>query len=255
MALRLTSAITDGIRRVLTRTGGVLFGLLLLQQFLLITSLNTVLEAQAPRAAADVIGLSLPVPATVAGAVFLGSVVFSGVYFVVLARAFARPQSRLSSFPADLYTRRMGRATLSMLVGGLVVSIAITVGFVLFILPGLFLSACFLFFIFAIGVEDRGVTGALKRSWALSKGHRLRLVVIVLATGLAGLVVGVVPTLFQLAGAPALGDVATVLLNGTIFVFVYGVMAAAYLQVRQGDGSMGGPGTAATAPASGDLEL
>jgi hypothetical protein len=254
MALRLTSAVIDGIGRVLTRTGGVLFGLLLLQQLLLVTSLNTVLEAQAPVAAADVVGLTLPVPATVAGALFLGSVVFSAVYFVVLARALARPRPQLSSFPADLYTRRMGRATLSMLVGGLVVAIAVTVGFVLLFLPGLFLAACFLFFIFAIGVEDRGVTGALKRSWTLSKGHRLRLAVVVFATGLGGLVIGVVPTLFQLAGAPALGDVATVLLNGTIFVFVYGVMAAVYLQVRQGDGSTGGPGTAATTSPSGDLE-
>jgi hypothetical protein len=56
---------------------------------------------------------------------------------------------------------------------------AIMVGFALLFLPGLFLSACLLFVAFAVGAEDRGVIGALKRSWQLSKGNRLRLGVIV----------------------------------------------------------------------------
>ena len=120
MALQLIDAITDGTRRVLTRTGGVLLVLLLAQQLLLVTSINTLLAAEAPPTAADMVGLTIPVSGTVAGAILLGTFFFSGVYFVVLSRAFARPLPQLSSFPTELYTRRVGRATLSTLVGGIV---------------------------------------------------------------------------------------------------------------------------------------
>ena len=247
MTLQLIRAFTDGLDRITTRTGGVLFVLLVVQQLLTVTSLNTVIAAQAPPAAADVIGLSLPIPATAAGAVFVGALLFSAVYFVVLSRGFARPLPELASFPTTLYTRRMGRASLTMLVAGVVSFLAIMVGFTLLFLPGLFLSACLLFVVFAVGVEDRGVIGALTRSWRLSKGNRLRLVVIVFLTGVGGALVGVVPGLFQLAGATAAGDLATIGLNSVLFTFVYGIVADAYRQLTDDTAGFGGDGTATTA--------
>jgi hypothetical protein len=247
MTLHLTDAITDGSRRVFTRTGGILFVLLLVLQALLVTSLNTVIATEAPPAAADVIGLTLPISGTVAGAVFVATALSNAVYFVVLSRAFARPLSQLSSFPAELYTRRIGRASLTMLVSGFVTFLAIMIGFALLFLPGLFLSACLLFVIFAVGVEDRGVIGALKRSWRLSKGNRLRLVVIVFLTGVVGALVGAAQSLFQVAGAAALGDLAAIGLNSVLFTFVYGIVAAAYRQVADEDGDRGGADTATTA--------
>ncbi|MFB6159674.1 MAG: hypothetical protein ABEJ61_00680 [Haloferacaceae archaeon] len=246
MALQLTKAVTDGSRRVLSRTGGVLFAALLVHQLAVVTSLNTVIAAQLPPAATEVVGLSLPVPAPVAGAVLAAAVGFGGVYFVVLARALTRPTTRLSSFPADLYTRRIGRATLTMLVGGAVVSLAVTVGFVLLFLPGLFLAACFLFFAFAVGVEDRGVVGAIERSWRISRGNRLRLVAFVLAVGALGLLFGTVPAALQVAGAAALGDLVSALLNAALYTFVHGVAAAAYLQLADGGRGPGGSNAVAS---------
>ncbi|WP_152041726.1 hypothetical protein [Salinigranum salinum] len=245
MALQLIDAITDGTRRVLTRTGVVLLALLFAQQLLLVTSLNTLIAAEVPPEAADVIGLSLPVSGTVAGAILLGAFLFTAVYFVILARAFARPMTRLSSFPTELYTRRIGRATLTMLVGGIVVFLAIMIGFVLFFIPGLFLAVCFLFVIFTVGVEDRGVLSALKRSWSLSKGNRLRLAVIVVFSGISGSLIGAVPALFQVAGASTIGDLVSVLLNSILFTFIYGVTASAYLQLAEDDGDRGDPNVVA----------
>jgi hypothetical protein len=255
MALQLIDAVTDGTRRVLTRTGGILLGLLLAQQLLLVTSINTLLAAELPPAATDVIGLTIPIPGTVAGAILLGTFLFSGVYFVVLSRAFARPMSQLSSFPKELYTRRIGRATFSTLVGGIVVFVAVMIGFAFLFLPGLFLAACFLFFIFAVGVEDRGVLGALKRSWGLSKGNRLRLVAIVLISAIVGTLVGLVPTVLQLAGAAALGDLVTILTNSVLFTFVYGITASAYLQLAGGEGGLGGPKSSTQTSTGPDPEI
>jgi hypothetical protein len=47
--------------------------------------------------------------------------------------------------------------------------------------------------------------------------------------------------------APILGDVATIFLNSVLFIFVYGIMAEAYLQVSEGDTGPGGTSTSVTA--------
>ena len=46
--------------------------------------------------------------------------------------------------------------------------------------------------------------------------------------------------------APILGDFATILLNSALFIFVYGIMAEAYLQVSERDTGLGGTSTSAT---------
>lgn len=237
MALQLSRAIGDGIRRVPTLTGGVLFGLLLVTQVLTVASANTLVEGALPAEAAPQIGLTLPLSGAAAAVLLGATYAFTGVYFVLVARGFARPLSELSTFPAELYTRDVGRATLRTIVGGIVVGVAVAVGTLMLFLPGLFLAVSFLFFIFAVGVEDRGVVDALRRSWDLARGNRLRLGLVVALLAGAGMIVGIVPPLFAAAGAPALGDLTSALLNSVLFVFVYGIMAAAYLQLRDGDGA------------------
>ncbi|WP_248898184.1 hypothetical protein [Haloplanus halobius] len=142
-----------------------------------------------------------------------------------------------------------------MLVSGCIVLLAVMIGFAFLFLPGLFLSACFFFVIFTIGIEDQGVIGSLKRSWGLSQGHRLRLVVLVLSIGISSTVISVVPTLLRTASTPALGDFATILLNSILFIFVYGIMAEAYLQVTEEASSLGGTNTSTTASTKNTPEI
>ena len=239
MALQLGHTFSDGIRRVLTRTGGVLLaGLLVVQLFVQVSVNTAVIGFVPPQAAAQVgetIGPTLPVSGTVGGLLLVGSIALSSVYFVVMARALARPLPELATFPADLLTRRLGRATLSMLLGGVIVMLSVTIGLTLFVLPGVFLAVCFLFFIFAVGVEDRGFLAALRRSWRLSRGSRLKLTVVVLLSGAIGAVTGVVGTVLDLAGSPVVADLASNAVSSVLFVFLYAIMAAAYLQVREDD--------------------
>jgi hypothetical protein len=128
----------------------------------------------------------------------------------------------------------MGRATLSLFVGGLVVGPAIMIGFVLLFLPGVFLAVSFLFFTFVVGVEDRGIVGALKRSWGLSRGHRLKLAVLVFLAGVVGGVSGIVGTIFNVAGSAIVGELIVNTINSILFVLLYGIIAAAYLQLQDG---------------------
>lgn len=258
MALRLGRTFSDGIRRVLTRTGGVLFAALLAIQFLLQTSINTavlgVIPPDVPGEGSEMLGLALPVSGTVGTLLAVAAFVLNFVFFVGLSRALTRPKAELSTVPATLFTRRLGRATLSMAVGGIVVGLLVSVGIVLLLLPGVFLAVCFLCFIFAIGVEDRGVGGALRRSWDLSRGNRLKLAVIVIFAGVIGAVVGTAGALFDLAGAPIVAELVTTTLSSLLFVVLYGIMAAAYLQLTADDTGVYNPNTADPAAGTVDVE-
>ncbi len=234
MALQLTSVITNGLRRTVSRTGAILFASLVALQLLLMTSLNTVIASVAPAEMTGQVGLALPISQTVAGVLLIGTYILLMVYAVVAARGLARPLTDLGEFPSTLYTRRLGRATLSMLAGLILLSVAVMIGFVFLIIPGLVLSACFLCFIFTVGVEDRGPIAGLKRSWALARGNRLRLVALVVLIGLLSGVVGFVPTVVSAVGSPAAGTVVTVLINSLLLVPVYGMIAAVYLQLTTG---------------------
>lgn len=237
--MQLGRAVSDGIRRVLTPTGVILLVIFIAIQLLIQSSVNTMVVGLFPPGPAGEIevalGLTLPVSGTVAGGVFVVAVLLSSGYFVVLARAFARPLGALSRLPVDLYTRRIGRATLTMLVGGLIVWFSVFIGTVFLFLPGIFLATCFLFFIFAVGVEDMGPIGALKRSWKLSRGNRLKLAVLVIFSGVIGLVIGILSAITDLADSVVVAELISISLSSILFVLLYGMMAAAYLQVQNDD--------------------
>lgn len=250
MSLRLGSAFADGIRRVLTRTGGILLVSLLVFQLLVQTSVNTaVLGVIPPESTAQIegqLGLTLPIPTAAAAALLVVALLLNAAFFVALARGLTRPIDELGSFPESLYTRRIGRATISVLGAGIVAGIAVSVGFVLLLIPGIFLAVCFLFVPFEIAVGDDRTGAALKRSWARSRGNRLRLTVLVILAGVIGGVIGVVGAGFDVARAAVVGDVVTNLLSTVLFVGLYGIIADAYVQLRDdGNDGIGGSGTAA----------
>jgi hypothetical protein len=258
MALQIGRAISDGVKRTFTRTGGILFVGLLATQLLVQSSINTAaLDLLSSEPEIDPgtagIGLTLPVSARVAGGLFAVGFVASSAYFVVLSRALTRPTDELSAFPPALYTRRMVRATLSLLVGGAVVGLSVTIGLFLLVLPGLFLAACFQFFIFAVGVEDRGIVGGLRRSWALSRGNRLKLGLLVVLAGVSGGAGGAIGSVLRLIGAPAAADLASAVINSALFLVLYGVIAAAYRQIREDDPDGPDGGRTTTDPGDGTV--
>ena len=256
MSLQLGSAFVDGIRRVLTRTGGILLVSLLVLQLLVQISINTaVLGALPPEGVAQLqgqLGLTLPVPAGVAAVLLVLALLLNAAFFVTLARGLTRPIDELGSFPELLYTRRIGRATLSVLGAGIVVGVAVSIGFALLILPGIFLATCFLFVPFEVGVGDERAGAALKQSWALSRGNRLRLTVIVILAGVIGAIIGAVGAIFNVVRAAVAGDVVANLLTTILFVGLYGIIADAYVQLR-GDEHEAAGGSGAATPAEGGV--
>ncbi|PHQ39080.1 hypothetical protein DJ69_08155 [Halorubrum persicum] len=235
MALQLSHAISDGIRRTVSRTGGILFlGFLAIQFGLQISANSAVLGLIPPQAAeqfSQAAGITLPIPGSVSVVLFVSLMILSATYFVILSRTFAQSPSEMSRFPASL-SQQLGQTTIFALVGGLIITVSIMFGTVLLIFPGLFLAASFLFFIFAVAVEERGIISSLKRSWDLARGSRLKLGILVVMSAIFGGVIGTITPLLTLAGLPIVADVVTVVLTAAFFVPYYATIASAYLQLR-----------------------
>jgi uncharacterized membrane protein len=123
--------------------------------------------------------------------------------------------------------------TLNGFVGGIVLGVLVTIGLVLFILPGVFLYVVFLFLRQEIALQDRNFVDALAESYELTKGNRLTLfglVAILFVVALAGLVPGFAATL---AGVPTLVATAIGLLVGPVVaLFGIAVTTRAYVQLR-----------------------
>lgn len=126
----------------------------------------------------------------------------------------------------------MGWATVNLLVGGIVVGLLVLVGLVLLVVPGLYLIASFALFHFYVAVEDDGFVAAMKKSWNLASGHRLRVFVVLL---LLSVVSSVVSNATQLLfGSSGLGLVVTSLLSGVVSVYAVAVLADVFVQLRRG---------------------
>ena len=62
----------------------------------------------------------------------------------------------------------------------IIYAVIIAIGFALFFLPGLYLSLRFQFFIASMVDEDTGVIESFRRSWTITKGHTVQLLIVML---------------------------------------------------------------------------
>jgi len=257
MGFKLSHAISDGLRRTLTKTGGLLFIGFLIIQIVTQATVNTAVLSYFPIGTSTQMGpstgLVLPVSGTVALALFAALLVLSAAFFVVIGRAMVQPLGDFSTVPADA-TRHLGRTTLAMLLGGVVVSMSVFVGTLFFLVPGLFLATSFLFIAFTIAAEDRSVIGGLKRSWALASGSRLKLFVLVILTTVFGGVIGGIAPLLDLTGVPVTSEVIIAVVTAVFMTLYYGILAASYIQLRD-DKSDVNHGSSGPVNASGILKL
>lgn len=232
MALRIGDAVGDGVQRAISYSGGVLMVLIFGYQLLFVGAVNRITAALLPPDVQEssTLGVVLPVPVGVAAGLAVVGLLVGMVLYLVATRALTRDPADLDTLPAELWTRRIGRATLSAVGANLVVTLAVLVGLVFLVVPGVFFAVSFLFVVFAIGVEDARAVDALRRSWRLARGDRWSLLALALLVGvITGLGSGIGSTLSVLA--PVAGQVASLALAAVFSVVGYGILADAYLQL------------------------
>lgn len=231
MALHLGRAIGNGIRRTLNVTGLVLMVLMFVYTFGFVTATNTIVANALPGRLQSQAQIGFALPLSTASAATLGGVcmLIGMVVLLVAARAFVRePGNR--GWDGSLFTRRMGWAILSAIAANILVSIAVSIGFVLLVIPGLYLAVSFMFVFFGIAVEDLGVLDAMRRSWALASGNRWRLLALVLIVGIGTGALSSVGSVVAIAN-PAAGQLVSLAITAPLAMFSYGILADAFLQV------------------------
>ncbi|PSG98749.1 MAG: hypothetical protein BRC29_01315 [Nanohaloarchaea archaeon SW_7_43_1] len=139
------------------------------------------------------------------------------------------------SIDTDLFTENLGLPFLNLIIGGLVFGLIVGVGFMLLVIPGIFLLVSLLFWTVYVSVEDENFIDAMKKSWNMAKGNRFDILLIgagTLVIGLAaGIVAGIPGALVGTISNP-LGALVGMTANAFSTVFTLAILARAYRQLR-----------------------
>lgn len=181
----------------------------------------------------DAAPLALALPPSVLGLLSTLSFVASLVFTLVAIRTFAADARE--AVPAWAYRENVLRPTLTLLAGAVVLGVAVAVGLVLFVVPGLFLLVSLIFFQVYVAAEDEGFVDAMTASWNLAGGSRISLFL----TGVAVVVLSVLVTVAFAVVALLVGVVSGFLegvvdtVGGAVVTtYVLAVVVAAYDQLR-----------------------
>lgn len=247
MTLDIAGALSRGFDRVTTRTGATFVGAFAAVAVAVGLLWETVLgrfvagdaffaflppavtaELREAWASYDVL-LDLPVPVTV----LLGALVALWLCRLLLRIGAIRwfVGDATQPLAADLFTRRLGWTVLNLIAGTVLYGVAVAVGLVLLVLPGIFLAVTLFFFNYRVVVEGDNAIDALANSYSLTAGSRLQLL-------LLGVLFVALGLLVSLAGSPTLvpGRLPPAVLGAAVTAAfgVYGVATAAdaYRQLR-----------------------
>ncbi|MEF8825494.1 MAG: hypothetical protein V5A27_04005 [Halapricum sp.] len=265
-SLRLIDLLSNGLDSLLSKTGALLVGAMaiigivssILQQSLAVEILTDMLEYVRENADTsdpeiqqtldeaqrnvDAMASGFDVPILVALLGLLVLALVSEAVLIVGVRAFANTEH--DGIPVTLVKRRLPAATLYGFLGGILLMIAIGIGLVLLVVPGLLILVGTVFFRQEIAVADKGPLQAISGTWELTKGHRWSLLGLIVALWLISLAVTLLVAPL-IAPSGTAGIAVESLFGGLTTVFSVAVVTDAYVQLRgsPGDETTGSPGS------------
>lgn len=234
--LRLTAVFEFAFGRLATRTGAVLVAAYVCFQLATqVATQSLAAGAVGGELPAEATGAAFPLavglPVAVSGALLVLFVVAGTALSVVSMRAFHRDTA---AFPTPAHTRRLPAAVAVALVVSVLVGVAVAVGTVFLVVPGIFLAVSLIFAVPLVAIEDAGVGGAIRGSWSLASGNRIRLFVLGVALVVASLLLSVPFAVLSFV-SPAASDVGSAVASGLVGAFGIALVVGAYDQVADGD--------------------
>ncbi|GGM69440.1 putative membrane protein [Halarchaeum rubridurum] len=230
MSLNIGDALETAVSRTATRAGLTLVGAFFVLQ-LLVTLFSTNMNAalQSTVSPAEVAPVVLPVGALASGVLSLVAYVCIAYLGIVAIRSMVSDVT--DHIPGEFFSRRVGPALVWWFVASIVVGILVTIGFVLLVIPGIYLSLGLAFTLVYVAVEDETAFTAMQSSWDLAAGHRWRLLATFLVPAVVYLVVvGILGVV--LPSTTVAGWVVTGLVGAVWGVFVQALLGACYRQLR-----------------------
>lgn len=230
--VNIGDAFSYGFDRLTTSGGGMLLAAYILVQLAnQVSTQSLIMEIFSESASAE--GMSqlypfaLDLPIAISGGLFVLIAVVGLVLNVVAMRAF---YANIDSLPTADHTRRLARTAVVFFIVSLIFVLAVGIGFVFLLFPGIFLLVSLFFAPITVAIEDAGVIEAFERSWELTSGNRIRLfalgLVFVVGAAVIGGIVG-----FIGAFAPVVSGLGTTIVNSLVTVFGIAVQIGVYRQL------------------------
>lgn len=233
MKLSIGGALSNGFERVLERNGLLLVAIVYVLTIIeSAVGPKTAFTLTLPRAETIVVNprplLAIPV---VFDALLSLAVAVTSLFVTIAAlRVFATDETE--TLPREAFTDNAGWTLLNVVVGVVVFSIIVALGFVALVIPGLYLlSALFLWVVF-VAVEDQNFVDALASAWKLTSGHRLRTFLLGVAFFAIALLVGLVIAIPGMV-LGRYGFLLTDLGQAFVTVFGHAVLVAVYQQLSE----------------------
>ena len=218
MTFDIEGVLRQGISRTVARNG-----LLLAAVLFVVSAVNAIVGLGVSRWVADrgVLPMMPPFQAGVDAALFsvppaVGGLVSLLASLVTLALTIGAIRTFVSDetdrLPRANFTEDLVWPGLNFIVGAIVFGVVVGIGFVLLVIPGIFLLVTLVFWTVFVAVEDENFVDGMRSSWALTRGHRLRLfllgvaviiveIVVSAVFGIGGLASGLVGVVFAQAGS------------------------------------------------------
>ena len=251
MPLDIDRSLREGYERTVASNGLILAG-----AFFVLSAVNALVAAGGgPRYPAMRFGLfgrpatgsEIFLPPPLAGLISLVAGLGTIILAIVALRTFVTDETE--HLPEEHFRDGMVWAFLNFLVGALVFGVAVAIGFVLLVVPGLFLLVSLIFWEVFVAVEGQNFLEAMEHSWQLTRGHRWQLFGLGFVVLLITLVVNAA---FGIPGA-LVGGLGAVLVSqaGSALTTVFGsaVLARTYVQLTEEESE---PGTKPPAGSMGD---
>ena len=238
MSLNIGRALQEGIARTISQAGLLLavawFVLGLVNQLAYNSALAGVLP-DVPNQPMATLGPTLPLSPPVAGAVVFLMYLASFVLVATALRTFVTDETR--TVPGEYVTRNLGWMLANYFVGYLVFAVALWVGFLLLVVPGLLLLVSLYFWYVLVAVEDQNFVEAFRNSWSLAVGNRWQLLGLGLIVVVAGAVLYGVLFVVGSVLSPWTTLVAYAVVLAVFGVFSAATTARAYVQLADVEAS------------------
>jgi hypothetical protein len=166
------------------------------------------------------------------GDVVFGLLSFVLTYILVGALVYGTVQHLRGQRPSLGAIVNRGMATIGpVVVIAILLSLVLGVGFLLLVVPGLFLLVAYAVVIPAAVVERAGIIGSFKRSWELTKGYRWPVLGIVLVLLLIVILLGLVIGALGGVVTVATGDVSALVIVNYVVSAISGALMSVVIAV------------------------
>lgn len=228
MSVSVSSILKEAANRSVKRNGLILMGL-----FFVLSMLSGFLGAGVVRYTTNqqlisVVTQTNPVfvlPPLVAGLLSLVIGLASLIVSIAAIRVFVSDETE--RLPREYFTRNMGWVMLNLIVGAVVFGIVVTLGFIALIIPGIFLLVTLTFWSIYVVVADQNFIEGFRSSWDLTRGHRLKLLLLGIAVSLISVIINAVFGVGFIAGSLT-GLVLSQVGTAIVTVFLTAALAVAY---------------------------